>query len=95
MTRNLWAKRQREQHMKYVGGRYKDQIFTAIQFTGNFDEIEAFIGGDVEFRDGCLVCALPQGALRVVDRQWIVRDSSGLYEAYDPAWFAAVFERLL
>ena len=51
---------------------------TAIQFVnGNFDEVEQFVGGDAEFRDGELLVATPQGPLYMKDTDWICRDSHG------------------
>lgn len=32
--------------------RKKPAVIEAVQFDGNFDEIEVFVGGDAEFRDG-------------------------------------------
>lgn len=44
----------------------------SIQFTGNFDECEEFVGGDAEFRNGALLIATQQGPLVVQNNHWIV-----------------------
>ncbi len=50
-----------------------------IQFTGNFDEIEEFVGGDAEFRDGALLVATPQGPLTAKDQEWIIKHGDGTF----------------
>ena len=53
----------------------------AVQFHGNFDEIERFVGGDAEFRGGALVVATPDGPLRVAPGEWVVRCDDGRFTA--------------
>jgi len=45
----------------------------AIHFTGNFEEIEKFCGGDSEFREDQLVVATSKGPLYVKPNQWIIK----------------------
>lgn len=48
----------------------------AVRFQGpNFDEIEAFVGGDAGFRDGWLVVAGPHGPLHVYSGGYIVKEN--------------------
>lgn len=64
--------------MKYKKGKVEIE---AIQFDGNFDEIENFVGGDAEWRGNYLVVATPQGALRVLPGWWVVKDDKGAFSA--------------
>lgn len=58
-------------------------IVGAIQFVNaNFEVIEAFVGGDVEFREGKLLVASPSGPLWVKEGEWIVKDSNGDFFTY-------------
>ena len=63
----------------------------AVQFTGNFDEIERLVGGDAEFRDGRLVVASRQGPLRAAHGEWIVREGDR-FTVYPPHLFADAYE---
>jgi hypothetical protein len=75
-----------------IGMRYRGTSRAeALQFTGNFEEIEAFVGGDCEWRKDHLVVATRQGALRVGRDEWIVRDVRGHFAAYPPHLFADAF----
>ena len=56
----------------------KVKVVGAIQFrNANFEAIEAFVGGDAEFRNGKLLVASPDGPLQVKEGEWIVKDSDG------------------
>ena len=57
----------------------------AIQFTGNFDAIEEFVGGDAEYRAGQLVVATLHGALFANRADWIVRDAHGRFSVVPDA----------
>ena len=50
-----------------------------IQFHGNFDEIEKFIGGDAEFRNGKLLVATREGPLWASTGDWIIKDADGKF----------------
>ena len=52
-----------------------------IQFHGNFDEIEKFVGGDAEFRNGKLLVATLDGPLWASPGDWIVKDVDGKFRA--------------
>jgi len=52
-------------------------MIEAIQFTGNFDEIENFVGGDAEFREGRLLVAGPKGPIWADDGDWICKKLNG------------------
>jgi phage terminase large subunit GpA-like protein len=53
----------------------------SVQYTGfNFDEIEAFVGGDYgKNKHGDSVVATPQGALKICPNDTIVKDSDGRF----------------
>lgn len=48
-------------------------VVEAIEFHGNFDEVEKFVGGDAEFRDGKLLVATSEGPLWASPYEWIVK----------------------
>lgn len=64
--------------------RFTWEYVEAVQFTGNFDEIEQFVGGDAEFRDRKLLVATPQGPLWAADMDWIVKNEGGAFIALEP-----------
>ena len=53
--------------------------FDALQVkSGNFTEIEEFVGGDAEYRDGKYLVAGPEGPLWANEFDWITKqDVSG------------------
>lgn len=53
-----------------------------IQFHGNFDEIEKFVGGDAEFRNGKLLVATREGPLWASHGDWIVKDADGKFRVW-------------
>jgi hypothetical protein len=59
----------------------------AIQFKGNFDEIERFVGGDAEFRNGKLLVATRQGPLYANNLDFIVKDKYGMFSSCDSFHF--------
>jgi len=74
--------------------RKKPVVIEAVQFAGNPQEIEAFVGGDAEFRDGELIVTTLEGPLHASPRDWIIRGVKGeIYpikdvifrETYEPA----------
>lgn len=68
---------------------------TAVQFIGNFTEIERFTGGDVEWRSNRFVIAGPDGALRGGTHDWIVRDDkSGAFYTLVNSEFNVAFEKV-
>lgn len=54
-------------------------MLDAIQFQGNLDEVEAFVGGDAEYRDGKLLVATTHGPLWASPGQWIMRVYDGSF----------------
>lgn len=73
-------------------GRIGARIVQAVQFVGNFDEIEQFVGGDAEFRDGKLVAASRQGPLRASHGEWLVLEHCGRFVVYPAHLFVDAFE---
>jgi len=74
--------------------RKKPVVIEAIQFTGNFDEIEKCIGGDAELRDGELVVATLEGPLRASLDDWIIKGIKGEFYPCKPDIFEATYERV-
>jgi len=65
----------------------------AVRYVGiNFDEIEEFVGGDAEFRDGELVVATLEGPLRASPGDWIIRGTKGEFYPCKPDVFEEVYE---
>ncbi|MET9222333.1 hypothetical protein ABZX65_26705 [Streptomyces sp. NPDC003300] len=72
--------------------RKKPVVIEAVRFVGNFDEIEKFVGGDAEFRDGKLVVATLEGAMRAEPGDWITKGVAGEFHPCKPDIFAATYE---
>lgn len=72
--------------------RKKPVVIEAVQFVGNFGEIEEFVGGDAEWREGELIVATLEGAMHASRGDWIVRGTEGEFYPVKPAAFAATFE---
>jgi hypothetical protein len=73
--------------------RKKPVVIDAIQFIGNFEEIEQFVGGDSEFRDGKLLVATLEGPLWASDKDWIIKGIKGEFYPCKPDIFEATYER--
>ena len=71
--------------------RRKTPELDAIQFRGNFEEIEKFCGGDAEFRDGRLLVATSQGPLWASDNDFIVKVEDGTFVVYSKEMFEAAY----
>lgn len=73
--------------------RKKPVVIEAIQFkNGNFDELERFVGGDAEFRDGQLVIATLEGAMRASPNDWIIKGVKGEFYPCKPDIFEQTYE---
>jgi hypothetical protein len=72
--------------------RKKPAVIEAIQFKCNFDEIEEFCGGDADYRDGEIVVATLEGALRASPDDWIIKGVKGEFYPCKPDIFAATYE---
>lgn len=72
--------------------RKKPVIIEAVQFIGNFDEIERFVGGDAELRDGELIVATLEGPLRAAPNDWIIKGIKGEFYPCKPDIFEATYE---
>jgi len=73
--------------------RKKPVVIEAIQFVGNFDEIEKFVDSDAEFRDGKLLVATLEGPLWASDGDWIIKGIQGEFYPCKPDIFEATYER--
>lgn len=73
--------------------RKKPVVIEAVQFFGpNFDELEKFVGGDAEFRDGELIIATLEGTLHASPNDWIIKGVKGEFYPCKPDIFAATYE---
>ena len=73
--------------------RKKPVVIDSVQYLGtNFDEIEAFVGGDAEFRDGKLLVATLEGPLHASPNDWIIKGVMGEFYPCKPDVFAATYE---
>ena len=73
--------------------RKKPVVIEAVQFiAANFDELEGFVGGDAEFREGELVIATLEGPLRAAPKDWIIKGIKGEFYPCKPDIFAATYE---
>lgn len=70
----------------------KPVIIEAVQFNGNFSEIEDFVGGDAEFRDGELIVATLEGALHASPKDWIIKGIKGEFYPCKPDIFKETYE---
>jgi hypothetical protein len=75
--------------------KYKDkddnEIVEAIQFIGNFDEIEDFVGGDAESRGGKLLVATPDGPLWANNWDYIIKRRPNMFTSMSPKNFNQCF----
>ena len=68
-------------------------VIEAVQFkSGNFDEIEEFVGGDAEFRDGELVVATLEGPLHASNGDFIIKGVKGEFYPCKPDIFMQTYE---
>ena len=81
--------------MKAKNYRKKPVVIQALQFNGNFDEIEEFCGGDAEFRDGKLLVATREGPLTASDGDYIIKGIQGEFYPCKPDIFVATYEEVL
>jgi len=73
--------------------RKKPVVIDAVQYTGaNFNDIEEFVGGDAEFREGQLVVATLEGPLRASPGDWIIKGVKGEFYPCKPNIFALTYE---
>jgi len=69
------------------------ELVTAKQFTGNFEAIEEFVGGDATNHGGGILVATKQGALTAEDRGWIIKQGSGEFSSMTDYQFRRCFSR--
>ena len=72
--------------------RKKPVVIEAVQWAGNFEEMEAFVGGDAECRNGQLVIATLEGPLHASHNDWIIKGVKGEFYPCKPDIFAATYE---
>jgi hypothetical protein len=74
--------------------RKKPIEIEAIQFIGNFAELERFVGGDAELRNGELVIATREGAMHASPLDWIIKGVQGEFYPCKPDIFTATYEEV-
>jgi len=63
---------------------YGKRKVESLRFVGgNFDDIEKFVGGDAEFRNGKCVVASVQGPLKISEGQHIIKHKGGMIQIMD------------
>jgi len=72
--------------------RKKPVVIEAVQFKGNFAEIEEFVGGDAEFREGILFIATLEGPLKASPNDWIIKGVNGEFYPCKPDIFEKTYE---
>ena len=74
----------------------KPVIIEAVRFyNANFDEIECFVGGDAEFRDGELVIATLEGPLHASNGDWIIKGVKGEFYPCKPDIFELTYQLII
>jgi hypothetical protein len=80
--------------MKYKS-KIDGEIVEAIQFTGNFNELEEFVGGDAEQRGNKIVVAGPNGALWLNNWDYIIKHSPGnMFYVSSPTNFNKLYKNI-
>lgn len=80
---------------KYVK---KPVVVEALQVSNgfpNFEEIEEFVGGGLEFRDGELVIATLEGAMRASPGDYIIKGVKGEFYPCKPDIFELTYEKVI
>jgi len=72
--------------------RKKPVVIEALQYTGNFDEIEKFVGGDSENRNGELIVATLEGRLHASNNDYIIKGVKGEFYPCKPDIFEMTYE---
>ncbi len=73
--------------------RKKPVVIEAVQFIhANFDEIEKFVGGDADFRDGRLLVATREGPLWASPEDWVIKGIKGEFYPCKPDIFVETYE---
>lgn len=72
--------------------RKKPVVIEAIKFDENFEEIEEFVGGYAEFRDGDLIVATLEGPLHASDGDYIIKGVKGEFYPCKPDIFEMTYE---
>ena len=74
--------------------RKKPIIIEAIQFNGNFEEVENFVGGDAELRKGVLYIATLEGPLKASINDYIIKGIKGEFYPCNPEIFKMTYEKV-
>lgn len=66
----------------------------AVRWNGNFAEMEQFVGGCAEVRNGKLLVATLEGPLTASDGDWIIKGVKGEFYPCKPDIFEATYETI-
>ena len=72
--------------------RKKPVVIEAVQFNGNFNEIEEFVGGDAEFRGKELIVATLEGPLHASPGDFIIKGIKGEFYPCKPDIFYITYD---
>jgi hypothetical protein len=73
--------------------RKKPVVIDAMQFNGkNFDEIEAFVGGDASVKGSEVIIATLEGAMHASLGDWIIKGVKGEFYPCKPDIFEKTYE---
>lgn len=73
--------------------RKKPVVIEGVRYTGtNFEEIEKFVGGDAEFRNGELIVATLEGPLHASTGDWILKGVKGEFYPCKPDILEATYD---
>jgi hypothetical protein len=73
--------------------RKKPVEIQAVQLTPfNLDEVEGFVGGDLQTRNDEIIIATLEGAMPASLNDWIIRGIKGEFYPCKPDIFAATYE---
>ena len=72
--------------------RKRPVVIEAVEFNGNFNEVETFVGGDATFKNGELVVATLEGPLRASPGDWIIKGIRGEFYPCKPDIFLATYD---
>ena len=72
--------------------RKRPVVIEAVQFNGNFNEIEEFVGGDAEFRGKELIVATLEGPLQASPGDFIIKGIKGEFYPCKPDIFYITYD---
>jgi hypothetical protein len=78
--------------LRYIPSSGEEHVAAAIQVKPyNLNEVERFVGGDLEVRTGGVVIAGPDGVIHALADYWILKHEDGRYSACSPEDFTRFY----